>query len=75
MKTEFNPSRRDILRTGAALGAWHMGLPLVAGAASDPVYQIGCYTRPWDKYDFRVALDAIDGGCGASKDKNGKAIE
>jgi sugar phosphate isomerase/epimerase len=21
--------------------------------------EIGCYTRPWDKYDYRVALDAI----------------
>ncbi|MFA6240875.1 MAG: sugar phosphate isomerase/epimerase family protein [Candidatus Hydrogenedentales bacterium] len=22
-------------------------------------WQIGCYTRPWDKHDYRVALDAI----------------
>jgi sugar phosphate isomerase/epimerase len=22
-------------------------------------WQIGCYTRPWGKYDYRVALDAI----------------
>ena len=22
-------------------------------------WQIGCYTRPWDKYDYREALDAI----------------
>ena len=22
-------------------------------------WRIGCYTRPWDKYDYRVALDAI----------------
>ncbi len=22
-------------------------------------WQIGCYTRPWDRYDYRVALDAI----------------
>jgi sugar phosphate isomerase/epimerase len=22
-------------------------------------WQIGCYTRPWDKYDYRTALDAI----------------
>jgi|GEM_PF-3606521 len=23
------------------------------------LWQIGCYTRPWDRYDYRVALDAI----------------
>ena len=22
-------------------------------------WQIGCYTRPWDRYDYRVVLDAI----------------
>ncbi|MGC9326876.1 MAG: sugar phosphate isomerase/epimerase family protein, partial [Candidatus Hinthialibacter sp.] len=25
----------------------------------NPTWRIGCYTRPWDKYDYRVALDAI----------------
>jgi sugar phosphate isomerase/epimerase len=24
-----------------------------------PVWQIGCYTRPWDEQEYRVALDAI----------------
>lgn len=24
-----------------------------------PAYRIGCYTRPWAQYDYRVALDAI----------------
>jgi len=37
--------------------------PLVAAAAEDAaknqVWQIGCYTRPWDQYEYRVALDAI----------------
>lgn len=27
--------------------------------AKSDTWQIGCYTRPWDKYDYRVALDAI----------------
>ncbi len=27
-------------------------------SASDG-WQIGCYTRPWDKFDYRVALDGI----------------
>jgi len=26
---------------------------------TDSPWQIGCYTRPWDNYDYRVALDAI----------------
>ena len=35
-----------------------------AGAEDQPVpkkngWQIGCYTRPWDQQDYRVALDAI----------------
>jgi len=30
-----------------------------AGPATDGPWQIGCYTRPWADYDYRVALDAI----------------
>lgn len=30
-----------------------------AKPATGGSWQIGCYTRPWDKYDYRVALDAI----------------
>lgn len=59
MTTEFKQSRRDFLRAGAALGAFHMALPLVGDAANESAYQIGCYTRPWDKHDYRVALDGI----------------
>jgi len=29
------------------------------GPATDGPWQIGCYTRPWANYDYRVALDAI----------------
>ncbi len=28
-------------------------------AAESSRWQIGCYTRPWDQYDWRVALDGI----------------
>ncbi|MBN1506395.1 MAG: neutral/alkaline non-lysosomal ceramidase N-terminal domain-containing protein [Sedimentisphaerales bacterium] len=28
-------------------------------APTSEAWQIGCYTRPWDKYDYRLALDAI----------------
>jgi len=30
-----------------------------AGRATGGRWQIGCYTRPWAGYDYRVALDAI----------------
>jgi len=43
------------------------GLAVSLAAVSSPAaqesvtgpWQIGCYTRPWDQYDYRVALDAI----------------
>ena len=30
-----------------------------AHAGGDGPWQIGCYTRPWDRYDYRVALDGV----------------
>ncbi len=30
-------------------------------AAATPRWQIGCYTRPWDQHEWRVAFDAIAG--------------
>ena len=61
-----NISRRQFLL--GTLGAGAAGLmasrtPAAAdraasGAAVGP-YQVGIYTRPWDKHDYRVALDAI----------------
>ena len=52
-------NRRDFLSAaGAALAA-----PALAAGAEDkpaqPRWQIGCYTRPWDKHEYRTALDAI----------------
>lgn len=57
-------SRREFLGYSAGVTA----TPLLMTAASPgPVhgqparelFPIGCYTRPWDKHDYRVALDAI----------------
>ena len=48
------PTRRQMLaRSFGALG--------ITGAlhAAEPAFQIGCYTRPWDRHDYRIALDAI----------------
>ncbi len=53
------PSRRQFLATSASVA-------IAAGAAQAAEkdkdasrYQIGCYTRPWDGFEYRVALDAI----------------
>lgn len=49
-------TRRDFVAT-AGVGLAAAG---AATAAEKPTpWQIGCWTRPWDKHDYRVALDAI----------------
>lgn len=49
-------NRRDFLTSAA-------GLATLAGAArldaAKRGFQIGCYTRPWDQFDYKVALDGI----------------
>jgi sugar phosphate isomerase/epimerase len=37
------------------------GAAALAAAATEPRWQIGCYTRPWAEHDYRVALDGIAG--------------
>ena len=59
-------SRRDFLDRTLKLGTAGLvvsstitSLEKAFADASEPKWQIGCYTRPWAKYDYRVALDAI----------------
>ena len=56
-------SRREfIARTAALAGAGLAASALAPGAEKTPArerWQIGCYTRPWDQWDYRTALDAI----------------
>lgn len=52
-------SRREFLGTAAALGLAAISRPLAVGAPPAPRYPIGCYTRPWDQFEYRVALDGI----------------
>jgi len=56
-------SRRGFLgRTlQAGVAGWSLAnmRQIVAASSPEQPWQIGCYTRPWDKYDYRVALDAI----------------
>ncbi|MGM0488639.1 MAG: sugar phosphate isomerase/epimerase family protein [Planctomycetota bacterium] len=43
------------------VGSSLMGRPVHAGQQepADSAWRIGCYTRPWDRHHWRVALDAI----------------
>ncbi|MHC4642019.1 MAG: sugar phosphate isomerase/epimerase family protein [Planctomycetota bacterium] len=57
-------SRREFLGKTVRLGT--AGLAATCAATSPTLakksggaWQIGCYTRPWGQYDYRVALDAI----------------
>ncbi|HWQ52493.1 MAG TPA: sugar phosphate isomerase/epimerase family protein [Bryobacteraceae bacterium] len=52
-------SRRGFLQRSAAMAGMVAlaRVPLLRGASNG--YQIGCYTRPWDQFDYRVALDGM----------------
>jgi len=59
-------SRRDFLDKTLKLGAAGLAasctvtsIESALAGASGEKWQIGCYTRPWANYDYRVALDAI----------------
>jgi sugar phosphate isomerase/epimerase len=52
MDRRIAPTRRDIL-AGCLAAASASRLH-----AAD-IWEIGCYTRPWDQHDYRVALDGI----------------
>lgn len=53
-------NRREFLRTATtAVAGAAVASPLVLCAAPPTEYQLGCYTRPWDKFEYRVALDGI----------------
>jgi len=47
-----SPTRRGFLQA-AALGA------AALDAAPAGAWKLGCYTRPWDQFDYRIALDGI----------------
>ena len=55
-------SRRVFLGRTLQVGAagWALAnVESLRAASGERPWQIGCYTRPWDKYEYRVALDAI----------------
>jgi sugar phosphate isomerase/epimerase len=52
-------NRREFLHTTAAAGIFTLTKPLAGLAADETGYQLGCYTRPWDQFEYRTALDGI----------------
>ena len=52
-------SRREFLRATVAGGTLLLAKPLTSLAADEPAFPLGCYTRPWDQFEYRVALDGI----------------
>lgn len=52
-------SRRSFIAATATASVAGLARSPSAWAASAPAYQIGCYTRPWDQFEYRVALDGI----------------
>jgi sugar phosphate isomerase/epimerase len=56
-------SRRDFLEKSLRFGAAGLAVSCTTlstmASETKERWQIGCYTRPWAKYDYRVAFDAI----------------
>jgi len=67
MNTKKLVSRRCFLAATAKLGAVTAVASTVQSvfgvnaevASAKPVWQLGCYTRPFDQFDYRVAMDGI----------------
>lgn len=59
MPNHFNEkaSRRQFLHRCSALAGSAVLTGRAAAAASG--FEIGCYTRPWDQYDYKVGLDGM----------------
>lgn len=63
MATCIRLARRQFLAHAAGLTCATLAASELASWAEEKPakqrWQLGCYTRPWDKYDYRTALDAI----------------
>ena len=66
MTKQFEATRRAFLQSTLGAGALTLAAPplsIAAALADSPSAQgqfaVGIYTRPWDQFDYRVALDAI----------------
>jgi len=80
MAKSLELTRRGFLGGTLAAVAACQSPAITAAAAPSSGWQIGCRTRPWAAYDYRVALDAIAEagykyiGFGGAKSKTGWVI-
>jgi sugar phosphate isomerase/epimerase len=58
-RREFLRQTAGIAAAGAAGVLWPAGRCGAADEKPQNRWQIGCFTRPWAQYEYRVALDAI----------------
>ena len=58
-RREFLSDTAGIAAASTAAAVLTRSTAVAKSHASDEPWQIGCYTRPWGQYDYRVALDAI----------------
>ncbi len=62
MNQATTTNRRDFLKAAAVAGAAWTAAPWTSSAKAETPsasYTVGIYTRPWDRFDYRIALDAI----------------
>ena len=53
------PGTRKHAGAAGAAGTLIQSTAMAKMSVADATWQIGCFTRPWGQYDYRVALDAI----------------
>ena len=58
-RREFLSNTARITAASTTAAALTRPTAVAKSYASDEPWLIGCYTRPWAEYDYRVALDAI----------------
>ncbi len=59
MRTPDTITRREFVQAGVLGGLGIVLRPSACLGAESSGFKLGCYTRPWDQFDFRVALDGI----------------
>ena len=58
-RREFLTSTGKTAAASVAAGTLIQSTAMAKMSVADATWQIGCFTRPWGQYDYRVALDAI----------------
>ncbi len=59
MSLKHSLNRREFIGAAGVYAVAALSCPRSGLAAERGGYLLGCYTRPWDQFDYRVALDGI----------------